>query len=235
MDILNQNKFQQMAINGEDQPFYKRWFSSQSTKGGYSDMEFGMRSESEYSYSSALNGEEEGLIDKVKTRVSSFKEQATEAIDSGSSYTKAFVCFCVGGLFLLMALTCLPMILISPNSFNLFFSIGSFFMVLALAFYTGPLQYLQRMMTGEGRVISMTYLCCLVFSVYFSVFNGAYVYSILVCVLQVASLAWLLVSKVSGSEQALSSARGLVPDKESAKFWFGLFREQASKKGMFDV
>jgi len=66
VEILNHgNKFQQMAINGEDQPLQDGGSAPRATaKGGYSDMEFGMRSESEYSYSSALNGEEEGLIDK---------------------------------------------------------------------------------------------------------------------------------------------------------------------------
>jgi hypothetical protein len=108
------------------------------------------------------------------------------AIDTGSNYYRALACLCVGGIFLLMAFTCLPMILISPNSFNLFFSIGSFFVILALAFFYGPVEYLNNIFKGEARMISLTYLCCLFFSIYFSVFNGAYLYSLIVCVLQVS-------------------------------------------------
>jgi hypothetical protein len=52
--------------DGEDQPFYKKWFGS-STKGGYSDMEIGSDSVSSFSYGSS-DTEGQSLIDQAKNK-----------------------------------------------------------------------------------------------------------------------------------------------------------------------
>ena len=179
------------SLDGEDQPFYKKWFGRESqNSSGYSDMEIGGDTTASQSY--GLNDAEGmSLIDKAKDRAGKLSDRVTSqvsgAIDTGSNYYRAFACLCVGALFLLMALTCLPMVLISPNSFNLFFSIGSFFTILAMAFYYGPVEYLRNLFSAGNAVISVTYLTCLIFSIYFSIFNGAYLYSIIVCILQVSN------------------------------------------------
>lgn len=80
---------------------------------------------------SGKDGEGKSLINKAKTgfftKANDMKDQVTNAIDTGSNLYAFATFFFVGCLFLLLAFTFLPIILLSPSKFNLFFSLGSFF------------------------------------------------------------------------------------------------------------
>jgi hypothetical protein len=62
------------------------------------------------------------------TKASDVKDSVTQAMDTGSNYYAFGAFFMVGCLFLLLSLTFLPLILIAPAKFNLFFSLGSLFL-----------------------------------------------------------------------------------------------------------
>lgn len=87
--------------------------------------------------------------------------------------------FILGCLFLMLAFTFLPIILISPGKFNLFFSMGSICIQLSLAFYYGPLHYVkEKLLKKENIVISLLYLVSLIFAAYASLFWGSYLTSL---------------------------------------------------------
>ena len=111
--------------------------------------------------------------------------QVTTAIDTGTNYFAFIAFFVVGCLFLLLALTFLPLILISPSKFNLFFSLGSIFIQLSLAFFHGPLTYLKKLLNKENLVISILYFSAVFMAFYSSMIWGTYFFSLIILVLQV--------------------------------------------------
>jgi len=114
---------------------------------------------------------------------------------------------------LFLALTFLPLILIAPNKFNTFFSLGSFFINLALAFYQGPANYVKLLFSKENLMISLFYVLSLVFAIYSSLLWGSYLSSLLVVALQVFSLGWLVQQTFKGGEKATEDFKGFVQGK----------------------
>lgn len=138
------------------------------------------------------DGENRSLIKETKeglfNKADYVKNKVTDVINTGANYYVAGTCLVIGMLFLLLAFTFLPLILISPAKFNLFFSIGSFFIQMALAFYHGPLAYLKLIFKRENLLISIIYVGTLGLCLYASMFWGTYLSSILLIVLQVRYL-----------------------------------------------
>ena len=134
--------------------------------------------------------EMQGLMTNVKdgffTKTNELTSQVTKVIDSGTNYYAFGAFLMVGCLFLLLSLTFLPLILIAPNKFNLFFSLGSFFIQLSMAFFHGPLKYMQMIFKKENMIISLLYVGSLLFALYSSMIWGTYLSAILVVFLQVS-------------------------------------------------
>lgn len=86
---------------------------------GRLDIEGGVEMESK----SLISGVKDGFFSKTEE----LSSKVTSAIDTGHNYYAFGAFFVVGALFLLLSFTMLPLIFISPNKFNLFFSLGSFF------------------------------------------------------------------------------------------------------------
>jgi len=113
----------------------------------------------------------------------SFSNPLFKRMDSGPNYYAFAAFFGVGCLFLLLSLTFVPLILISPAKFNLFFSLGSLFLQIAMAFYYGPLTYLQIIFKRENLAISTVYVASLLFTLYASFFWGTYISALLLIAL----------------------------------------------------
>ena len=137
----------------------------------------------------AKDGETKSLIGKTREgffeKSNEIKTKVTTAIDTGSNYYAAFAFFVIGALFLLLAFTFLPIVLLSPGKFNTFFSLGSCFIQLGLAFYNGPLNYLKMLFKKENLTISLVYVVTLVLALYASMFWGSYFSTIVLILLQV--------------------------------------------------
>lgn len=139
---------------------------------------------------SLIKGVKEGIFSKANN----MKNTVVSAIDSGTNYYAFATFFIVGCLFLLLAFTFLPVILIAPAKFNMFFSLGSFFMQLSLAFFHGPLNYIKIIFTKENLLISLLYVGSMLFAIYSALFWGNYFSSILIVGLQVRFvLIWLII------------------------------------------
>ena len=139
--------------------------------------------------------ENQSLISNVKqgffTKTSELTSHVTKRIDTGTNYYAFGVCLIVGCLFMLLSLTFLPLIFISPNKFNLFFGLGSFFVQLSLAFFHGPLNYLKLIFKKENLTISLLYVGSVLMAVYSSLIWGTYLSAVLVVFLQVSFISQL--------------------------------------------
>jgi hypothetical protein len=94
------------------------------------------------------------------------------------NYVWMAIFFGIGVFFLLAAFTSLPFILISPASFNMYFSFSSICMLTSVSFYYGPLNYVKTLFSAENRMISGLYLASTFLSIW-AIFSGAgYLWSI---------------------------------------------------------
>ena len=141
-------------------------------------------------------------------------EQVTDsvnaAIGTGSNYNAFVVCFGIGVFFLLMAFTCLPFVMISPAKFNWYFSLGSIFIQLSLAFFYGPANYIKTLFKRENLIISCLYFVSVFFAFYSSIIWGTYFSSLIILVLQVVTLGYFVMQAVSGGDQATQKLQSMV-------------------------
>lgn len=141
--------------------------------------------------------ETSSLISNVKhgffQKANDIKESVTQTKDSGPNYYAFMAFFIVGCLFLLMAFTFLPLVLVSPGNFNLFFSLGSLFMQISLAFFHGPVTYVKMLFSRENMIISILYLASVLLAIYSSLIWGTYLSSLFIVVLQVVTLTYFLI------------------------------------------
>ena len=131
-------------------------------------------------------------------------------METGPDYKIAagFLFFSV--LFFFAALTSLPMILLSPASFNLYFCFGSMFLQLALAFFYAPMVYLRKLFSKESRLISAVYVSSLLLALYFAWSGASYLVALGCLALQGLSLSFFVVQAVGGADRANSWAYALI-------------------------
>jgi len=97
----------------------------------------------------------------------------------------------------------LPMVLLSPASFNLYFCFGSLNLQVALAFWYGPMVYLRtKLFKPESRVVSLVYVSSLLICLYMCITGAGYIMSLLMIGLQAAALGFFVIGALSGGESA---------------------------------
>jgi Got1/Sft2-like family len=105
-----------------------------------------------------------------------------------------FILSCFAFVLFVLALSSLPMILIFPEKFALFFSLGSLVMHLALSnLKPSTEEYLKALVSNnEYSTICTMYFVSLFMTLYSAIYLGSYVIVIAACGLQMFSLGWLL-------------------------------------------
>ena len=137
-------------------------------------------------------------------------EKVMDQLETGPDYKIAagFLFFSV--LFFFAALTSLPMILLSPASFNLYFCFGSMFLQLALAFFYAPMVYVKKLFNKETRLISAVYISSLLMALYFSWSGASYLIAIASVGLQGVALAFFVLQAIGGADTANAWAYALL-------------------------
>jgi hypothetical protein len=117
----------------------------------------------------------------VTQGVFSKASEITENLPTTGQDTRYAVVFlAISILFFLAAIMALPMVLLSPGSFNLYFCMGSLNLQVALAFWYGPLTYVKtKLFTSENRIVSGVYVLSLIVCVYFIASGAGYLMSLL--------------------------------------------------------
>jgi hypothetical protein len=160
-------------------------------------MKFGAKKEAVLGHLDLKQEEEdiesESLVSSSKKKIVKITSDANKTLNEATSHPRLSqpnyflfgVFLMVSGIFLLLSLTFLPLILISPNKFNLFFSLCSFFLQLSMASFKGPIPYLKILFTPQNLLISALYLCSLFLAIYSSLIWGTYLSALLMVSLQV--------------------------------------------------
>ena len=73
-------------------------------------------------------------------------------VDNKKNYVASIVAFVIAGLFLLFAVFSLPLVILSPQKFVLFFTISMISTLVGLAFLNGPQTYLKKLTIRKNRI-----------------------------------------------------------------------------------
>ena len=121
---------------------------------------------------------------------------------SKPNYLWMAIFFGLGCLFLLASVTALPFIIISPGSFNMYFSLASTFLILSVSFYYGPLNYLKSLFERKNLLISSLYIGSTIASLSTIFLKSGYLWSIGLVIIQAVSLSFFILQAFSGGENA---------------------------------
>jgi hypothetical protein len=103
-------------------------------------------------------------------------------------YTKAIISFAVSAFFLMMAFLCLPTVIISPQKFTMMFTIAAISMLIGLAFFNGPANYIVKLTERKNIIATCSLIGSMILSLYFSIINESYLLSMLFCFIEVGIL-----------------------------------------------
>ena len=99
---------------------------------------------------------------------------------AGQNTKFALIFLAMSALFFVAAVMSLPMVLLSPASFNLYFCFGSLNLQIALAFWYGPMTYVKEKLFKEGaRLVGTIYVASLLLCLYMSISGAGYLLSLL--------------------------------------------------------
>ena len=161
--------------------------------------------------SSSRQDDEQSLISETTQGVFSKGAEMMDNLEStGPDYTIAAGFLFFSLLFFLAAVTSLPMLLLSPRSFNLYFSFGSIFLQCALAFYYGPVKYVKSLFEAENRLVSTIYIGSLLVSLYFIWSGTSYIGALCVIALQGFALSYFVMKAWGGADRANSWAYNMI-------------------------
>ena len=111
---------------------------------------------------------------------------------SQPNYLWMAIFFALGCFFLMAAMTALPFFIISPSGFNTYFSMASTCLMISVAFFYGPCNYLKKLYARENIIISVLYTASTVASLTSMFTHTGYLYSIALAVIQVTSLSFFI-------------------------------------------
>lgn len=136
-------------------------------------------------------------LGEVGASASSF--QSPVSFPSGQQLVYSFCCFGAGVVLLLLAFTiALPVIILSPSKFALFFTMGCCAIMAGFAILKGWKQQLSHMLTKERLPFSVAYLGSVLSTLYSALVMHSYVFSLLCSGLQVVALVYYVASYFPG-------------------------------------
>ena len=105
------------------------------------------------------------------------------------NYLWMTIFFGIGCLFGLAAFTALPFVLFSPGAFNMYFSLCTSSMLIAVSFYYGPINYFKSLFEKQNLPVTLLYIGSTLASLSTIFLGSGYLWSIGLLVLQAISVA----------------------------------------------
>ncbi len=109
----------------------------------------------------------------------------------------------LSGLMFVLAGAFLPLVLLRPQKFCLFFSLGSILSMASFAVLRGPIEQLKHMFSLQRLPFTSTYIGSLVLTLYAAFVMQSYLLVLLFMALQAGALGWYLLSYIPGGAPIL--------------------------------
>lgn len=104
------------------------------------------------------------------------------------NYTYAIISFVVAGLFGLLSFMMLAMIVAAPDKFVLMFTLSMIALLTGFAFLKGPRTYVKNLFVNRNLYATIVLLASVVLSLYFSLVERSYVWSLLFCLCELNAM-----------------------------------------------
>lgn len=128
----------------------------------------------------------------------------TRRVPGTTQYVYFAACAGIGVLLLLIAFFLfLPMIIIRPSKFAITFSLGSCMILVSLGFLRGWKTMVSSLGSKERMVPTAAYLGSLFGTLYASLMMHSYLYSLVLCLVQIVTLAYYVASLFPGGAEGM--------------------------------
>ena len=111
-------------------------------------------------------------------------------LPNDKNYVHAGVAFFLTAFFGFLSMIMLGTIVASPDKFVVCFTFTVFAAIAALASLNGPRTYMKNLFVGKNLVASIILLVCIVFSLYFSMYERAYLWSIFIAIIELNAVMY---------------------------------------------
>ena len=95
-------------------------------------------------------------------------------VHNQKNYKYSMAALAIGTIFLFFSLFALPVIVISPYKFVVFFSLSMVCYLFGMAYMNGPQSYLKKLSTRKNRVPSLLLIISMIMALYSSVIASSY-------------------------------------------------------------
>eukprot|EP00826_Nyctotherus_ovalis_P039431 TRINITY_DN3793_c0_g3_i2.p1 TRINITY_DN3793_c0_g3~~TRINITY_DN3793_c0_g3_i2.p1 ORF type:complete len:220 (-),score=10.49 TRINITY_DN3793_c0_g3_i2:94-708(-) len=133
---------------------------------------------------------------------SSIKESFVDAREGASDFNGSFLYFviglAIGWAFVLVSLLFLPLVIIAPYKFCVFFTLGSLCIFASFVFLHNPVKCLILQFTGKKAIFTACYLGSLLLCFYASAIKKNYIATLVLTCLQMVAMMWFVCSHFPG-------------------------------------
>ena len=149
------------------------------------------------------SGESQSMLGK-------FSKSIQNTIEVERNYTIFFLVLAVGLGFISFSMFFLPFVLISPQKFVSFFSIGSLITLSSFIFIYGTTGFFGMLFSRERRIFSIVYLSSVVCGFYYAFVQSFYLISLICAIVQMITLIIFTLSFIPGGESGISFVLGFI-------------------------
>lgn len=113
------------------------------------------------------------------------------------------LCLALGLFFLVVSTFYIPVLVLKARKFALLYTMASVFFIMAFGFLSGFAAMTRQMFSKERLWVSLSYVGCLLATLYFSVIHQSTPLTALFAVAQIIALFWMVLGSVPGGSTGL--------------------------------
>ena len=149
------------------------------------------------------------IFDKVGDKYQMLCERITQAstafsekIDIAPSYKYFVILMGIGLVFIMLSLTMLPLLVLSPTKFVLTFGTGNLLILISFVFYFGGKEYVIMLFSEKRRYMSIGFVLSLLFGLFFA-WRKHYILSLLFALVQMGTVIIFSLSFIPGGNEGI--------------------------------
>lgn len=109
----------------------------------------------------------------------------------------------MGTFFLVVSTFYIPVLVLKARKFALLYTMASVFYIMAFGFLSGFATMVKQMFSKERMWVSISYIGCLLATLYFSMIHQSTPLTALFAVAQIIALFWMVLGSVPGGSSGL--------------------------------
>lgn len=148
-------------------------------------------------------GDQTSMLQKMKVNVSS-------SIEVEASYKSFFIVLAIGLGFIFFSFLFLPFVVVYPQKFLSFFSIGSFIILSSFIFVHGTVNYIKMLFNESRYLITTLYIASIILGFYFAFIRGSFIFSLISAIIQMVILIIFTLTFIPGGHTGISFILSMV-------------------------